>query len=215
MIAISTAFDEGMVAIDINGKRDSLILPSNCRQSENLLKSIDMLLDRNDLSIADNDSFGVVLGPGSFTGLRIGAALVKGLCAGSKKECKVVGISSLALLAKQYAAQFQPKTNFCCVLNALSGLLFFCEFDQHGKSVGEEKLVMRAQLESNKLQLVGLKGEGIANIEVALTPDGLLSEANRLLETGKTIDAKTFSPVYLRKSQAEVSLEEREKGKKV
>ncbi len=58
---------------------------------------LDLLADAG-LVIADLDGFGVALGPGSFTGIRVGVATVKGLALAAGKPA--VGFSSLAMLAQ-------------------------------------------------------------------------------------------------------------------
>jgi len=56
------------------------------------------ILDEADLLISQVDAIGVVTGPGSFTGVRIGIAVAQGLSAAN--STKVVGVSSMALYAK-------------------------------------------------------------------------------------------------------------------
>jgi tRNA threonylcarbamoyladenosine biosynthesis protein TsaB len=62
-----------------------------------LLRSIDTALGEAGLGVTELDGIGIALGPGSFTGLRVGIATVKGLAFAAKKP--VVGFSSLAMLA--------------------------------------------------------------------------------------------------------------------
>jgi len=62
-----------------------------------LLRSVDAALGEAGLAVSDLDGIGVALGPGSFTGLRIGIATVKGLALAARKP--VAGFSSLAMLA--------------------------------------------------------------------------------------------------------------------
>ncbi|HTY21047.1 MAG TPA: tRNA (adenosine(37)-N6)-threonylcarbamoyltransferase complex dimerization subunit type 1 TsaB [Geobacteraceae bacterium] len=62
-----------------------------------LLNLVDMILCVAGLDVKDLDGFAVALGPGSFTGLRVGIATVKGLALASNKP--VCGFSSLAMLA--------------------------------------------------------------------------------------------------------------------
>ena len=68
--------------------------------SETLLPMIESILDEAGIGVADIDMFALSQGPGSFTGVRIGAATVKGLCFGREKPC--VGVSSLEALAYNY-----------------------------------------------------------------------------------------------------------------
>lgn len=73
------------------------ILGEDRLNSGRLFASIENLLQSARLSPADLDAFAVALGPGSFTGVRVGIATVKGLALATQKP--VVGFSSLAMLA--------------------------------------------------------------------------------------------------------------------
>lgn len=68
-------------------------------EAERLLPGIDRLLDDARLTLADLGGIGVAIGPGSFTGLRIGLATVKGLALGT--GLPVAGVGSLDALAWQ------------------------------------------------------------------------------------------------------------------
>jgi len=69
--------------------------------SETLLPMIEKILSENGVGVSDVDMFALSKGPGSFTGVRIGAATVKGLCFGRERPC--VGVSTLEALAYNYA----------------------------------------------------------------------------------------------------------------
>ncbi len=73
------------------------VLDTDRTLSKQLINQIDSILRGSGLTVDDLDGFGVALGPGSFTGLRVGIATVKGLAVASDKP--VVGFSSLAMLA--------------------------------------------------------------------------------------------------------------------
>ncbi|MBC3899013.1 tRNA (adenosine(37)-N6)-threonylcarbamoyltransferase complex dimerization subunit type 1 TsaB [Acetobacterium malicum] len=74
-----------------------MIINHQKKHSEKLMIAIDHLLSDGGLSIQDIDVFGIVSGPGSFTGLRIGMATVKGFALALNKP--VVGVSTLESLA--------------------------------------------------------------------------------------------------------------------
>ncbi|MBR2613694.1 MAG: tRNA (adenosine(37)-N6)-threonylcarbamoyltransferase complex dimerization subunit type 1 TsaB, partial [Clostridia bacterium] len=80
--------------------------------SETLLPMIESLLSFFSLDVKDIDLFAVSSGPGSFTGVRIGAATVKGLAFASGKAC--VGVSTLEALA--YNLRFH-RGLICPVMN--------------------------------------------------------------------------------------------------
>ena len=70
--------------ITLNDKREHSVI---------LISIINDLLKNNDMTISDIDGFVVSKGPGSFTGLRIGMATIKGLSFGTGKP--YISISSL------------------------------------------------------------------------------------------------------------------------
>ncbi|MEG1433202.1 MULTISPECIES: tRNA (adenosine(37)-N6)-threonylcarbamoyltransferase complex dimerization subunit type 1 TsaB [Eubacterium] len=74
-----------------------VIINHQKKHSEKLLPAIDHLLMDAGLDISEIDAFGIVCGPGSFTGLRIGMATVKGFAQALNKP--VVGVSTLEALA--------------------------------------------------------------------------------------------------------------------
>lgn len=90
-----------------------MIINHQKKHSEKLMIAIDHLLTDGGLSIHDVDVFGIVSGPGSFTGLRIGMATIKGFAQALNKP--VVGVSTLESLAMNI-----PFTNglVCPVLDA-------------------------------------------------------------------------------------------------
>lgn len=65
--------------------------------SETLLPMVDSVLHFFHMTVDEIDLFAVAAGPGSFTGVRIGAATLKGLAFGTQKPC--VGVSTLEALA--------------------------------------------------------------------------------------------------------------------
>lgn len=65
--------------------------------STNLIPLIAHLLDLGEIKLSDIDGFAVGLGPGSFTGIRVGVTTLKGLVLGTGKPA--VGVSSLEALA--------------------------------------------------------------------------------------------------------------------
>ncbi len=210
MIAVCSAFKEAFIAVDLDGKKDFSMVDANCGHSEKLLPEIAKLLDKNGLSIKDNDKFAVVVGPGSFTGLRIGIALVKGLCAGLEKEAKVYPITSFELMAYTYIKHNKPRHDFICVINALSGKVFKCQFDLNGNKKGEEELVLAGEV-LNQSNIVGLEEENICKELIKISSEDLLELALIKSKGKKALKASEIVPLYLRKSQAEDDLERKRK----
>ena len=89
-----------------NIKSDIIILSEihsggNISHSENLCPMVDRVLTTAGIKLSDVNLFAVTVGPGSFTGIRIGVSLIKGLAYGSDNNC--IGVSSLHALAYNFS----------------------------------------------------------------------------------------------------------------
>ena len=204
MIAISTAFRQALIAIEIDGQTNFESLDSNCKHSENLLPSLDEVLESMGENLAKNNNFAVVIGPGSFTGLRISSALVKGLLAGDERKC-VLPLTTFDLMAYSYINNFIVQEDFVCVINALSGRYFICKYNRNGEKLTEEQMVDADALALLTETKIALTEEGCGNVLVTPSPEELLSLANKKANNQKLISAGELSPMYIRKSQAEES----------
>jgi tRNA threonylcarbamoyladenosine biosynthesis protein TsaB len=91
--------------------------------SKHLMEMIDSVLKISGFDLSAVDGFAVTKGPGSFTGLRIGISTVKGLAEASEKP--IVGISSLEALAAQ--VPFSPNI-ICPLIDARKGEVYFSRY---------------------------------------------------------------------------------------
>ena len=204
MIAICTATKKALIGVSINGKNKCDELDANCKHSENVMLTIDRLLDEIGEDIKNNDIYSVVYGPGSFTGLRISISLVKGLLAGGG-ERKLIAITTSQLMAYSYVRQEKPSQHFVTVINALSGKYYICEFDEQGKSIGEDRLVLDEELKNINFKKVGLQEEELEVVDerIDLSASELLQLSKDKEREGEFISPQNLMPLYLRKSQAE------------
>ncbi|MBE7074310.1 MAG: tRNA (adenosine(37)-N6)-threonylcarbamoyltransferase complex dimerization subunit type 1 TsaB [Clostridiales bacterium] len=214
MIAISTAYREALIALNINGVQAYKRLDANCQHSENLLLTLDELLQETGRNLSENDAFAVVIGPGSFTGLRIATALVKGLLAGERGK-NILPITTFDLMAYTYIKNFKVVDDFICVINALSGRYFVCKYNSKGKKQDIEKMITKEEYESIKLNKISLQEEGVGNILIEPSPQDLLQLATEKYSLDKLVSAEELSPLYIRKSQAEEGKEENLKKSKI
>ncbi len=98
LLTIDTSTSTSSVALTDGGKLVAeYLLNLEKTLASRLIRAVDAVLHEAGLSMADLDGIGVALGPGSFTGLRVGIATVKGLALASGKP--IAGFSSLAMLA--------------------------------------------------------------------------------------------------------------------
>ena len=102
ILGIDTSAKTASVGLaEDNNIIDDIFLNEGLTHSETLLPMIDRILKNNNLKINDIDAFAVNNGPGSFTGIRIGIAVVKGLVMQSNKPCfEVSTLDSIAYNCK-------------------------------------------------------------------------------------------------------------------
>ena len=99
ILNIETSSKNCSVSISSNGNLISNfdLEEERYRHSELLTYSIQDILNKNQISIKELSAVALGIGPGSFTGLRIGFSVAKGLC--YPHGINLIGISSLKILA--------------------------------------------------------------------------------------------------------------------
>ncbi|MBQ8909363.1 MAG: tRNA (adenosine(37)-N6)-threonylcarbamoyltransferase complex dimerization subunit type 1 TsaB [Clostridia bacterium] len=210
MIVLSTAYKQALIGIELDGKQTFKCLDANCKHSENLLPALDELLQEVGKCLADNDKYAVVIGPGSFTGLRISTSLIKGLLAGENTK-NVLALTTFDLMAYSYIKNFAPKENFVCVINALSGKYFVCEYSCTGDKIGAEMMIDKEAFSKLDKTTVSLEEEGVGQQLISPSAQELLALAKQKYDKSNLISAAQLVPLYIRKSQAEDALAEKEK----
>lgn len=104
MLALDTSSGPAsMVLLRGGDSRIGRASGSEEQRSDAILSDLDLLLRSAGVGIKDIDAFGVCVGPGSFTGLRIGLACVKGLAVAAGRP--VIGVTSLEAVAAGALAQ--------------------------------------------------------------------------------------------------------------
>lgn len=191
-----------------------------------LIPLLENILNESNLTIDDVDGFVVSKGPGSFTGLRIGMATIKGMSLGSNKP--YISISSLDALAYSL---LPFKGIICPIMDALRENVYTALYKNNNDEL--ENILEPTPMDlDDLLSLLKEKNE-----EVIFTGDGLLkhkeyiqdnfSKAHfapnhlsiirasslgelgiKLLKEG-TYDDPNSAPIYLKKPQAERELERR------
>lgn len=100
------------------------------RHAESLLPSIDDLLAQVEAKLDDVDGFAVAVGPGSFTGLRIGIAAVEGLA--YTLERPAVGVSTLEATAFRYRHR---RGLLVALIEAYRGQVYGASYRSDGESI--------------------------------------------------------------------------------
>lgn len=107
-------------------------------QSERLLPMIESLLADVGLEYGDLDGIAVTIGPGAFTGLRIGLAAAKGL--GLALDLPLIGVNSFDAVAARVPAEVRRKQNLAVFLESKRSDFYFQLTAPSGEDLPEEDL---------------------------------------------------------------------------
>ena len=201
--------------------------------SQTLLPMVDEMVKMIGFDLKELDAIGISKGPGSFTGLRIGSATAKGLS--QALNIPVVSVSSLAGLA---ANLFGCEGVICPMMDARRAQVYTGVFTYEG-----DKLVAKVEdcaiavaelidiLNKNGEPVIFL-GDGVPvyedmlkeglSVSYKVAPAHLNRQragavgalAMEYLKEGKVENSRDHKPEYLRKSQAERELLEKQKAQK-
>lgn len=191
--------------------------------SETLLPMVDSVLKLAHLTMENIDACVITDGPGSFTGIRIGIAAVKGLAMPYNTQC--CGVSTLKAMAYNLKDE---ECIACCAMDARCSQVYSAVFRCRGGKV--ERLTQDDAIPASKLSEIL---EKYANERIICVGDGAhiaydavkdkfssveLAEGRRrfqsafgaasavLCEKTELVPAAQLLPVYLRPSQAEREL---------
>lgn len=190
-----------------------------------LLPAIEDVFMKTGLNSECVDLWVCTLGPGSFTGLRIGAGTIKGLALATGKP--VAGVSTLEALSFNV---IHADRLICPMMDAQKNqiytALYHPEPDFSLRRIGEEKLIdLNAFLPSIEGMVLFL-GDGAIKyrekINEVLTSNSFFAAPNlhavrasavgllgiKNYERGEVLDLLTFTPHYLRLSEAELKLQQ-------
>ena len=122
-LSVDTSTQSGSVAIiDDNNLLGEIYIDTGFTHSETLLANIDTLLKYVGKNIFDMELFVSSIGPGSFTGIRIGLSFLKGVVNSLGKP--LVGVSSIDALAME----FKGEGEFCAFIEGRANEIFYSVF---------------------------------------------------------------------------------------
>ena len=197
----------------------SIALESGITHSRRLLGSIEKLLRDTEVALKNISAVAVGLGPGSFTGLRIGMATAKGLAHGAKKQ--LIGISSLDAIASEITADglicilldARKKEVYGRFYRGVDGIIEPCSapfvtppdkllnmIDEPVVMAGDGAVVYQDLLEDGLGSTVVISAEKFPSAEMI----GFL--AYHKYKQSEFLDLANAAPLYVRASDAELSL---------
>ncbi len=229
ILAIDSSAKSASVAVCENGRLISeCFVNAALTHSRTLMPMVDNALTQADMNISEIDVFCVNVGPGSFTGIRIGVAAVKGLAMCEDKPCAAV--STLESIAYNFT---DDKCIVCAAMDARCNQVYTALFRCDGENIErlcEDKAISIDDLCSELSQYndkIYLAGDGaeicFKNFKDKLGNVILSGESRRYQRAfgvalaaennNEFIYSASLAPVYLRLPQAERELKIKKENK--
>ena len=162
-------FDKGIIA--------SETLPMIRGHAEALIPLIARVVDAAGVDYAALDRIAVTVGPGSFTGLRVGVAAARGIALAANKPC--VGVTTLRALASPYAAA-DTESTVLAVINARHSHLYFQGFDASGDPLDSPRIVsideLISSLPTGRIHIIGDAANLIESVWPAEKPSPIFQQ---------------------------------------
>lgn len=210
-LAVDTTAEFGSIALaDGAGVREEVLLHAPQGFSGILFGEIEALLARQSLALSEIDLFAGASGPGSFTGVRIGLAAIKGL--GEVLGKPVAAVSNLEVLAGFGTAGLRA-----AVIDARRGEVFAALFDDAGRAVVPEQVIAFSRflelLAGYQFEWVcndfdpfvaALAGTGFEQFPVVRAPRAIAGAIAELAARRPFTDAVAIEANYVRRSDAEL-----------
>ena len=222
ILAVESAAATASVAILQDGSLLGEISINNRKtHSQNLMPMITELMAKLELSPKDIDYFAASVGPGSFTGLRIGISIVKGIAYSSQKP--TVAVPTLEAMAEGHS---ESDSIICPMMDARNNQVFTAIFKSHNGKVERISEYLGIPV-SDLIVLLEEHGDVIFTGDGAVLHEEMIKKMNRpgflfakkgttlnraldvalvaekMISNGETCDSYSLKPFYLRKSQAE------------
>ena len=197
--------------------------------SQKLMPMIENMLNLSDISIKDIEAIAICVGPGSFTGLRIGMATAKAMS--HVNNIPIVGVNSLEVLATNMDL---CNRKICSILDAQRNQVYTGKYIiENGELKELEEISINPiddllkELEESLDNWVILgeatykykdKIESISNIEIPSSANNITKASSlcnvarkKIIENKDIHNCYDINPMYIRKSQAEEQYEEKQK----
>ena len=192
ILAVSTSQKHPSVALLLGDRLYSFVDESGSQHSVALTNAVDLIMTEANASYCTLDCLAVDVGPGSFTGVRIGIAFINALAYSLNK--KVIPVSSLRALL---ALSENRNSKVLTVLDARNGNGYYALFDG-GKTVVEPSPCVLGEIAPLADECDGVLGDCFMRSDV-FTAEHIIAEACLSADSA----ADCAAAMYLRPSQAE------------
>jgi tRNA threonylcarbamoyladenosine biosynthesis protein TsaB len=215
VLALDTTTPRGSLAVaDDEGVLAEARVLTGVGHSRWVLGAADALLQGLGIAPASIDGFAVTVGPGSFTGLRVGISTIQGLAIAAARPC--VGVSALDVLALAAGVAAGGAERIVALMDAFRGETYAGVYDRDGRPVGParvgrlEELVGEAGADGRPTAYVGDAAVTQRDAIRVVDPAGLFPEVELFLAAplaraaiarlaaGRGEPAAALRPLYLR-----------------
>ncbi len=195
--------------------------------SQLLLPWIEALLRKANIELKDLDAIAVGIGPGAFTGVRLGVAAVQGLAISN--NLPVIAVTSLDAIAAQLITthafkDINPKA-FIIAIDARMEEVYWAKYEyqsnQLPKRIGDIRLTKPEDIDLQDIEFLAgsainayskrlTQFKGALDSEIAISSLGILACAKQMLAEGKQQDVRQLEPLYVRNKVALTTAEREE-----
>ena len=215
LLIIDTALEEAIVALGIDGKITCELTNKETHSHASFIQvAIEQLLQDQQMTLQALDAIAVTLGPGSYTGLRVGLATAKGIAYTLQKP--LIGLSTLSALAtaamQLSSSTIEPSTQIFAMIDARRMEIFGAIYDANCNPIIPEQAIILDQAKWSSLihQPTICIGNGqaktkdfttshsVSNLEGHYTSQVLLEMATAKFNKAQFEDLAYVGPNYLK-----------------
>ena len=210
ILALDTTHEFGSIALTRGGETlEEVLVHAPDGFGHVIYDRLERLLDRHAIAIGDVACFAAACGPGSFTGVRVGLACVKGLAHALGRPA--TGVSNLEALSTFGSAPMRA-----VLLDARRGDIYGAVYDSRRKAVVPETVSRWAEwietLPGGDLEFIGA-GLGpflaaLAGRKTTTAPRAIAAAVARIaldrLRAGEALDPAALDANYVRRADAEL-----------
>ncbi len=191
ILQIDTATENAMVSLSMDEQvLNYIISPDQKNHASFLQPAIKNIAEQCNLLLTRIDAVGVIIGPGSYTGLRVGLAAAKGLCYGLKKP--LLTLNTLEVMALTASLTCSDADYFCPMIDARRMEVFTAVYDKNLNTVVEPCALV---LEAESFGTIFLNKKVILNGSGAKKFIGI-AENRHLIFIEPTLSAKAMAKLF-------------------
>lgn len=170
------------------------------------------ILKENNLDTHQLDAIAISMGPGSYTGLRIGVSMAKGLCFGAEKP--LIAVPTLQALALSVSSRLQEDTLYCPMIDARRMEVYTAFFDKNNQTIQDTKAEIidensfRELLGRHKIYFFGNGSDKVKDVltasnahyigKIETSARHMADLSEQLFLQKQFVDVAYFEPFYLK-----------------